>query len=130
MPSSARKIIVREKTRTAAARCLALAVLCGIGAAAYAGPAVPVGENLELTTQINTPLEGVLTARAGEDAELTFYLTTKPIRGELLLSADGRFVYTPKENRKGRDYFGYRVRDDRGGTSEEATVLIRITKSG
>ena len=39
---------------------------------------------------------------------------------------DGGFLYTPRPNRKGRDYFGYRVIDEAGNVSQEATGLIRI----
>ena len=44
------------------------------------------------------------------------------------LNEDGSFVYTPRENKKGRDYFGYKAIDPEGNVSQEATVIIRIQK--
>ena len=81
---------------------------------------------LELVTRRNTPLAGQLTARAGEGDALTFAITTRPVKGELRLLDNGRFVYTPRQNKRGRDYFGYRAIDGEGRLSQEATAIIRI----
>ena len=82
----------------------------------------------ELITAKNTPIEGVLPARNGESDEVCFEITTEPVKGSVELLGEGRFVYSPRENKKGRDYFGYRTVDVAGNRSEEGTVLIRINK--
>ena len=45
------------------------------------------------------------------------------------LEPDGNFTYTPGTDKKGRDYFGYKVADSEGNLSQEATVIIKIEKS-
>ncbi len=94
----------------------------------YAAGTAPVAENLELKTYRNVSVGGALSAYDPEGGALHFTLTTKPRKGELLLQEDGSFVYTPERDRKGRDYFGYKVMDDEGLLSQEATVIIRIEK--
>lgn len=39
-----------------------------------------------------------------------------------------RFVYTPSEGKRGRDYFGYKAVDASGNLSQEATVILHIKK--
>lgn len=95
-----------------------------LAAQAYGG--APQAENLELTARRNTPVEGRLSARGEEGDGLTFAITTKPVKGELRLLENGRFVYTPRQNKRGRDYFGYRAIDGEGRVSQEATAIIRI----
>ena len=99
-----------------------------LAAGACAGSSAPVAGNLELVTKRNTPVEGQLSARDAENDLNAFAITTGPVGGDIRLKADGRFLYTPRQNRKGRDYFGYRAIDAAGNVSEEATVLIRIEK--
>ena len=83
-------------------------------------------EHLELTTKKNTSIEGVLTAQKQEGDAIDYEITTEPRKGSVTLLEEGRFVYTPREGKKGRDYFGYRSIDAEGNRSEEGTVLIRI----
>lgn len=92
---------------------------------AYAQPAAESGE---IYTLVNTPVFGTLHAD-GDGKEITFYVTTEPVKGELNLDGDGYYSYIPKTDRKGRDYFGYRVKDADGNVSQEATVIIRIDKA-
>ena len=105
---------------------LFLLLLFGVELAAEAYSGAPQAENLELVTRRNTPFAGQLTARAGEGETLTFAITTRPVKGELRLLDNGRFVYTPRQNKRGRDYFGYRAIDGDGRVSQEATAIIRI----
>ncbi len=88
----------------------------------------PVAENLNLTTYRNVCVGGQLAAVDPEGDAVTFEITTQPTKGTVELTEDGRFVYTPDTNRKGRDYFGYRAVDDTGARSQEATVIIKIEK--
>lgn len=95
---------------------------------AYAEGTAPVAENLELKTYRNVSVGGRLSAYDPEGGALSFEISTEPVKGELQLSDDGSFVYTPGENKKGRDYFGYRATDEQGNVSQEATVIIKIEK--
>ena len=88
----------------------------------------PVAQNLELTTYRNVSVGGRLTAVDPDGDTLTFQITTEPTKGEIELTDDGRFVYTPETNRRGRDYFGFKAVDAEGNSSQEATVIIRIEK--
>ena len=95
---------------------------------AHAEGSAPVAQNLELTTYRNVSVGGRLTAVDPDGDTLTYQLTTEPTKGEIELTDDGRFVYTPETNRRGRDYFGFKAVDADGNSSQEATVIIRIEK--
>ena len=109
---------------------LALALLLSAGAVLWASAAAgaPVAENLELETYRGVSVGGRLAAADAEGGSLRYEITTPPGKGAVDLSEDGRFVYTPEEGRRGRDYFGYRATDAEGNQSQEATVIIRILK--
>ena len=111
----------------AAALVLALTLIMPLGTVLAANGA-PVAENLELTTYRNVCVGGQLSAVDPEGDAMTFEITTQPSKGTVELTDDGRFVYTPDTNRKGRDYFGYRAVDETGARSQEATVIIKIEK--
>lgn len=111
----------------AAALVLALTFIMPLGTVLAANGA-PVAENLELTTYRNVCVGGQLSAVDPEGDAMTFEITTQPSKGTVELTDDGRFVYTPDTNRKGRDYFGYRAVDETGARSQEATVIIKIEK--
>ena len=95
---------------------------------AVAAGSTPTAENLELTTKRNTPVEGRLIAHDADGDTVSFEITTKPVKGEICLEEEGRFVYTPRAGKRGRDYFGFRAVDAEGNVSQEATAIIRITK--
>ncbi|MFR3290871.1 MAG: Ig-like domain-containing protein [Lachnospiraceae bacterium] len=78
----------------------------------------PVAQNLELTTYRNVSVGGRLTAVDPDGDTLTFQITTEPTKGEIELTDDGRFVYTPDTNRRGRDYFGFKAVDAEGNSSQ------------
>ena len=90
--------------------------------------AVPIAENLEIMTYRNVSVGGQLKATDPDGDALTFEITTPPVKGELALRDNGCFVYTPKEGKRGRDYFGYKAYDEAGNVSSEATVIIKIEK--
>lgn len=81
-------------------------------------------------TYQNLPLEGKLTVKDPEGEGLTFALTRKPRRGEVVIHEDGSFTYTPKKNKVGVDSFTYTAVDPAGNSSREATVTITILKPG
>ncbi len=109
---------------------LAMALILSLSAvAAYAQEnTAPVAENLEFTTYRGISIGGRLTAVDPDGDLLSFSITTAPTKGEIELNEDGRFVYTPEEGKRGKDYFGYKATDAQGNTSQEATVIIQIKK--
>ena len=107
---------------------LLLSVLLLGNTAAFAEGSAPVAENLELRTYRNVSVGGRLSAFDAEDDVVSFTITTDPVKGSIELEENGCFVYTPKENKRGRDYFGYKAIDSAGNLSQEATVIIRIEK--
>lgn len=90
----------------------------------------PVAENLEFTTYKNVAYSGQFSAVDPEGDLLTFQLVDKPARGAVTLSEDGgpQFVYTPYENKTGKDTFTYVAVDSVGNISEAATVKLKIEK--
>ena len=91
----------------------------------------PVARNMELATYKNVAITGYFDAVDGEGDALTFQLTSTPARGAVTLAEDGssQFVYTPYENKTGRDSFTYVAVDPAGNTSPEAKVTLRIDKA-
>ena len=107
---------------------LVVLVLAAWPAQAMAVGDAPVAENLELKTYCNVSVGGMLAAFDPDGGDLRYEITTEPVKGNIELSEDGSFVYTPQENRKGKDYFGYKAVDTDGNYSQEATVIIQISK--
>ena len=97
-------------------------------AAASGENTAPVAENQELQTYRGVSVGGCLRAYDAEGDEIAFELVTEPMKGTVELSADGYFVYTPDEGRRGRDYFGFRAVDSEGNASQEGTVIIKLVK--
>ena len=97
------------------------------GAANETGNA-PVAQNLELSTYRGVSVGGKLAASDPDGGDVTFEITTDPIKGTIDLDGDGHFVYTPAEGKRGKDYFGYKAVDADGNRSQEATVIIKIQK--
>ena len=93
-------------------------------------PEAPIARNMELTTYRDVALTGYLDAVDNQGDELTFQLTDTPARGSVELAEDGsaRFVYTPYENKTGKDTFTYVAVDSQGNTSSPAEVTIHIEK--
>ena len=111
---------------------LLLLIILGLCVSQPAGAeleaSLPIAENLELKTYRNVSVGGKLKGYDPQGGELKFVLCTEPVKGTVELEEDGSFVYTPKEGKKGRDYFGYKVSDSEGRLSQEATVIIRLEK--
>ena len=99
------------------------AIFCALLMTA-AAPSTP--EKQEFVTAADTPLSERLML---PDCEGVYcHITTMPVKGTLYLSSDGSFIYSPDRGRRGRDYFGYRVVNADGESSEEATVNFRINR--
>ena len=90
--------------------------------------AAPIAENLELETYRGVSVGGRLSAHDPDGDEVTFELATEPMKGTVQLSADGYFVYTPEEGKRGKDYFGFRAVDSQGNASQEATAIIKLLR--
>lgn len=109
--------------------CLMLfSLVSGLVNPVFAEGMAPEAESFEIKTKVNTPTHGALLAKDAEDDVVAFEITTKPIKGDIQVEPNGNFVYTPREGKKGRDYFGYKAYDSQGNISHEATVIIRIEK--
>lgn len=91
----------------------------------------PIAENLEIKTYKNVSVSGQFAAVDPEGDILTFQLVTKPARGKVEISEDGSgsFIYTPYENKSGKDSFTYVAVDSVGNVSAEATVKVVISKA-
>lgn len=88
----------------------------------------PMAEDSALETYKNLPASGKLKASDPENQAMTFTVTRLPKRGEVTISEDGSFTYTPKKNKVGVDSFTYTATDPAGKVSREATVTITILK--
>jgi len=104
--------------------CLLLAIIPN----ATAEGTAPIAKNLEIRTYRGVSVGGTLAATDPDGECVVFEITTAPVKGTVELNDDGTFVYTPKEGKRGKDYFGYRAVDESGSKSQEATVLISIEK--
>ena len=91
----------------------------------------PIAENLEIQTYKNVSVSGQFSAVDPDGDILTFRLVSKPARGSVEISTDGSgtFIYTPYENKSGKDTFTYAAVDSVGNVSAEATVKINISKA-
>jgi VCBS repeat-containing protein len=90
----------------------------------------PVAVNDTYSTDKNTtlvvPVPGVLANDTDPDGDaLTAFVLIGTLHGDLTLSADGDFIYTPETNFKGTDTFTY-VADDAETSSNVATVTITV----
>lgn len=90
----------------------------------------PIARNMELNTYKNVSITGYFDAVDTEGDVLTFQLSSTPARGAVTMAEDGssQFVYTPYENKTGKDTFTYVAIDPAGNTSPEATVTVEIRK--
>jgi hypothetical protein len=59
---------------------------------------------------------------------MTYTIVRGPKRGQVEVSADGTFVYTPKKNKVGVDSFTYCAADPAGNVSRVATVTVQVLK--
>ena len=88
----------------------------------------PVAEDFAAETYKNLPLNGKLKVSDPEGQMLTYTVTRQPKRGDVVISEDGSFTYTPKKNKVGVDSFIFTATDPAGNVSREATVTITILK--
>nr|WP_090592535.1 Ig-like domain-containing protein [Auraticoccus monumenti] len=89
-----------------------------------AGNAVPVADDLDVTTSAATPVDLPLTGSDPEGRPLTFEVTSSPEGGALSGTAP-ELVFTPEDGFSGEATFEFTV-DDGRFTSEAATVTITV----
>ena len=97
----------------------------------------PVAENLELTTYKNVAVTAQFSAVDPEGDLLTYHILNKPARGAVTMPEDGssEFVYTPYENKTGKDSFTYVAVDAVGNSSDmdgdpAHKAAIRLAEEG
>ena len=88
----------------------------------------PVAEDSAIETYKNLPNQGKLKVSDPEGDSLTYTLVRQPKRGQVTITEDGSFTYTPKKNKVGVDSFTFTAADPAGNVSREATVTIQILK--
>lgn len=88
----------------------------------------PTAEDSKAETYRNMEITGSFKAADPEGGTLTYTIVKKPSRGEVTLTGDGTFRYTPRKNKVGTDTFRYTVTDSHGLVSGEATVTVEILK--
>lgn len=88
------------------------------------------GIAVSASTIKNIACTGTLLGFDPEGDDLIFEITKMPKKGIVSLTnpKTGDYVYTPYENKRGRDSFSYRVRDSHGNYSNETTVEIKIER--
>ena len=87
-----------------------------------------MAEDMFLETYKYLPNEGTLKVFDPEGQALQYTVTRQPKRGQVEVSQEGMFTYTPKKNKVGVDSFVYTATDPAGNVSREATVTVRILK--
>lgn len=114
--------------------CLALVLsfgtLCAaalaLDAAENAGTA-PIAEDVSLSTYRGVPVKGEFRAVSPSGEAVMFKVCRLPKKGEVTVCGE-LFIYTPDEDKRGRDSFTYAAVSSSGLVSKEATVSISIEK--
>lgn len=88
----------------------------------------PIAQEQCFETCKNVAYTGRVTAVDPEGDAIRYRLSEKAARGSVELSEDGTFVYTPFENKTGKDSFTFVAEDEAGNVSEPAKVTVRIRK--
>ena len=88
----------------------------------------PIAKDLEYATFRNISIHGQFSAIDPDGDAVTFEVSGVPKKGTVKAEKDGSFIYTPGDNKKGRDTFSYHAIDANGNISNKATVTISINK--
>lgn len=88
----------------------------------------PIAQEQCFETCKNVAYTGRVTAMDPEGDPIRYRLSEKPARGSVELCEDGTFVYTPFENKTGKDSFTFVAEDEMGNVSQPAKVQVRIRK--
>lgn len=94
------------------------------------GNDAPVANSAAASTDVNTVLNGTLTATDADGDPLTFALgNTTTTHGSVVVNSNGSFTYTPDNNFTGTDTFTF-VANDGTTDSAEATITITVGTTG
>lgn len=88
----------------------------------------PTAEDSDFETYRNIANSGKLSATDPDGDSVTYEIVMKPKRGTVEIHEDGTFLYTPDENKVGKDSFTFTVTDEAGQVSSPAKVSIEIKK--
>jgi hypothetical protein len=85
----------------------------------------PVSQNAKVETMEDHSVSAILTATDPDNDVLTYKITRLPYKGQIDLSSDGTFTYTPNANENGTDTLTFIVNDGRKDALP-STVIITI----
>lgn len=87
---------------------------------------LPTVTPVNVSTNVNTAVNGTLTASDAENDPLTFTAgATAAAHGTVTINPNGTFIYTPNNNFTGTDTFTF-IANDTHGNSPEGTVTITV----
>ncbi|WP_190277903.1 Ig-like domain-containing protein, partial [Vibrio sinaloensis] len=89
------------------------------------GNSTPLGNDIQVSTDEDTPVSGQLIATDPDGDNLTFTQTQPPTNGTVTVNPDGSWTYTPNNNFDGGDSFQVTVSDGNGGT-DQITVNVGV----
>ncbi|WP_043887339.1 Calx-beta domain-containing protein, partial [Vibrio sp. 16] len=89
------------------------------------GNSTPLGNDIQVSTDEDTPVSGQLIATDQDGDNLTFTQTQPPTNGTVTVNPDGSWTYTPNNNFDGGDSFQVTVSDGNGGT-DQITVNVGV----
>ncbi|MGX1924930.1 Calx-beta domain-containing protein [Vibrio sp. NH-7] len=89
------------------------------------GNSTPLGNDIQVSTDEDTPVSGQLIATDPDGDDLTFTQTQPPTNGTVTVNPDGSWTYTPNNNFDGGDSFQVTVSDGNGGT-DQITVNVGV----
>ena len=86
----------------------------------------PAADNSAVSTDEDTPLDGVLTASDADGDPLRYALASPTAHGTLTIAPGGAFHYVPDANYNGPDAFTWTVDDGNGGTDVGSTAITVV----
>lgn len=84
----------------------------------------PVTENYEKKTQMGIPVSGNIKGSDSDNDNLTYKINKESKNGEIVLTEDGAWTYTPNQEFVGEDSFNVTIRDDHGGETISNVKII------
>jgi len=90
--------------------------------------ATPVASSGSITTNMDTPVDGTLTASDTDGDTLVFAIVANPTHGTAVITDinTGAFTYTPTGGYSGNDSFTFKATDGSGNASNVATESVTI----
>ena len=86
----------------------------------------PFADSKSVSTDMNVPVPIKLSGSDPDGSRLTFNIVDLPKHGQLSSVSGDTVKYTPNKEYSGSDSFTYTVKDNKGMTSNRATVTIDI----